>query len=283
VTNDNAPTTITRVFDPKVWGMSPKQFFVFLIPLIITSGSIWLKSSIFQESNLFTIVSLVICIFAWKFYLDMGRDKEALYNLELRMRFFFSLIQKEENIQKYNSKDKQKVKNFTRIKRIYEGGYIEFTPLDEGNNHGGILELDAYAPMDLEVFTRNAERVLSSVPDRTIIKTITVARNKIHSSADQFKRELKKPNLHPIIFDQLYELVDQCEKSEFKAYKTHIFIAIPYTSDKKKAHHQLDNVLDSTVKMLDEMGVGARRLKTENEIIGVFSELITHNYITGRN
>jgi hypothetical protein len=206
--SDDAPTTITRVFDPKVWGMSPKQFIVFLIPLSITSAAIWLKSTTFPNSNLYTIVSAVICIFAWKFYLSVGRDKESLYNLELRLRFGFSILQNEESIQKYSSKDKQKVKNFTNIKKIHDGGFIEFTPVEEGNNWGGIIDLDVYAPMDLEVFTRNAERVLSSVPDRTIIKTITVARNKIHSSADQFKKELKKPNLHPIIFDQLYELVD---------------------------------------------------------------------------
>jgi hypothetical protein len=35
--------------------------------------------------------------------------------------------------------------------------------------------------------------------------------------------------------------------------------------------------------MLDEMGIAGKRLKTENEIIGVFSELITHNCITRGN
>jgi ferritin len=263
--------------------MTPKQFFVFLIPLSITSGSIMIKARVFPNSILFNILAIVVCLAAWKFYLDVGRNKEALYNLELRLRFLFSILQGEETIQKYDSKDRQKVKNFTRIKKVLDGGYMEFEPVETANNWGGIIEVDAYAPMDMEVFTRNAERLLTSVPDGTIIKTIMAARNKVHNAADPFKRELKKEKLHPIVRDQLYELVEMCEKAEFKTYKTHIFISIPYITDKKKACNLLNNVLDSTVKMLEEMGIKGTRMMNENEVTNVFTELITHNQITRGN
>lgn len=279
----SSPTTMTRVFDPTVWGMTPKQFIVFLVPLSITSASILLKSSMFQNSFIFNLVAIVFCLGAWKFYLEVGRNKAALYNLEMKIRFILSILQVEETIQKYDRKDKVKVVNFTRMTKVLDSGYMEFNPMGTGNNWGGIIELDAYAPMDLEVFTRNAERLVSSVPDGTIIKTIMAARNKLHDSAEPFRRELKKEKLHPIVRDQLYELVEMCEKAEFKTYKTHIFISIPYTTDQKKACGLLNNVLDSTVKMLEEMGIAGRRLSNEREVINVFSELITHNQIVRGN
>jgi hypothetical protein len=283
MSNDNTPTTITRFFDPTVWGLRKNQLVVFFTALIITSGSILIKVLVFPDSLLVSVIGFIITVLAWLVFIKIGLDRDVLYHTELLIRFAGRRVQGEEKIQKYNEKDQNKVRNFNRIKRILLGQFVEFWPVGRGNNWGGYLKIDSYKPLDLAVFEKNAESFLSMLPDGTIIKTILAIRRDLNNnSADQFKHELKKQDLHPIIRDNLYEHVEQCEVAQTRKFTNYMFINVPYTTNARRACETLDNLLSSCEKTLREMEVESHRLKTDDEIYAMFDELVTHNMIIRR-
>jgi len=272
-----APTTITRMFDPTLWGLRKNQLCVLFFAGIITAFLAIMKAVVFPNSLIFTVTFWILSLAAWAFFVFVGLNREALYYFENYLRFFVSLKQGEELIQKYNEKDENKTKNFTHIKNIFKGGYTEFWPINKGNNWAIFLELFAFSPEDLEVFESNAERTLSSVPDGTIIKTILKARKSTRDSAEPFKKELKKDNQIPLIRDICYEQAALCENTNSKTYETHMAFIIPYATNREKAFQTLDNVCVAAQTALKEQGIENNKLKTEEEVYAMFDGMITHN------
>lgn len=274
-------TTITRMFDPTIWGLRKNQLVIFLLAAAITACCAIIKAIIFPDSLFFTIYGTLIVISAWFFFVGVGLNKERLYHFERRFKFSISRMQGDECIQKYNTKDETKTKLFTRIKNVFDNGFTEFFPntWDKGmkNNWAVFIELFAYSPEDLEVFFSNAEMFLSSAPDGTIMKTILEARKDNGDSSAPFKRELKKSDLLPILREICYEQVDLCKGSNSKTYKTHMAFIIPYTPKKKEAFQTLENICKSAQKVLKEMGVENKRLDTPEQVYSMFDEMITHN------
>ena len=279
MTESQTPTTITRMFDPTVWGLRTNQLRIFFACAIATAIYVMCSRVLIPDSLFVDVIGGVIVIALWLFFVFVGLNRIALYNFERRIMFLISRCQGEEQIRKYNEKDWYKVKNFSRIKNIYKGGYTEFWPIaNKGHNWGIFLELFAYKPEDLDVFFSNAERTLTGVPANTIIKTVLKARKTTGDEGEQFKKELKKEKQIPILRDICYEQSLLCAKTDSKTYETHMGFIIPYTTNKEEAFRTLDNIADSVKKSLKlEVGIESRRLENEDEVLEMFAGMISHN------
>jgi len=244
LTESNAPTTITRMFDPTVWGLRTNQLRIFFACAIITALYAIISRVLIPDSLLVDVIGGLTVAVLWIFFVFIGLNRVALYNFERRILFLISRGQGEEQIRKYNKKDWYKVKIFSRIKNIFDGGYTEFWPIaNKGHNWAIYLELFACKPEDLDVFFSNSEKTLTGVPANTIIKTVLKARKSTGDSGEQYKQELKKEKQIPLLRDICYEQAELCGKTDSKTYKTHMGFIIPYTTKREEAFRDLNNCL----------------------------------------
>jgi len=274
-------TTITRMFDPTIWGLRKNQLVVFFAAAGITALYLILKVILFNNSLFFSVPGGAVVIASWLFFMSVGLNRDRLYQFERRVWFMFSMTQGDELIQKYSDKDELKTRNFSHIKNIFKGGQTEFHTDAWGNgksnNWGTYLKLFAYSPESLDVFFSNAERTLSSVPDGTIIKTILEARRSTGDPAAPFRKELKKEKLHPVIREICYEQIELCQNSNSKTYVTHLAFIIPYETNRKEAFKTLESISYSIHKVLKEMEIESERLDTPEKVDSMFDGMITHN------
>lgn len=278
MTESNAPTTITRMFDPTVWGLRANQLRIFFACAIITALYAIVTRVLLPDSLLIDVTGGLIVVTSWLFFVFVGLNRIALYNFERRILFFISRGQGEEQIRKYNKKDWYKVKNFSRIKNIFEGGYTEFWPIaNKGHNWAIYLELFACKPEDLDVFFSNSEKTLTGVPANTIIKTVLKARKSTGDAGEQYKQELKKEKQIPLLRDICYEQAELCGKTDSKTYKTHMGFIIPYTTKREEAFRDLNNICVSVQKSLKLQGITSKRLENEDEVLDMFAGMISHN------
>ena len=283
MTEPTAPTTITRMFDPTVWGLRTNQLRIFFACAIVTALYAAFSRILLPDSLFVAVVGGLIVVACWAFFVFVGLNRIALYNFERRVMFLISRFQGEERIWKYNEKDWRKVKNFSRIKNIFKGGFTEFWPVvNQGHNWGIYLELFACKPEDLDVFFANSEMTLTGVPANTIIKTVIKARKSTGDAGEQFKKELKKEKQIPLLRDICYEQAELCGKTDSKSYETHMGFIIPYTTKKEDAFLTLDNIADSVKKALKMQGIESKRLETEEEVLIMFGGMISHNTHEGR-
>lgn len=278
MTESNAPTTITRMFDPTVWGLRTNQLRIFLACAVVTALYAIISRVLIQDSLLIDVIGGLVVVAVWLFFVFVGLNRIALYNFERRILFLISRGQGEEQIRKYNKKDWYKVKNFSRIKNIFKGGYTEFWPIaNKGHNWAIYLELFACKPEDLDVFFSNSEKTLTGVPANTIIKTVLKARKSTGDAGEQYKKELKKEKQIPLLRDICYEQAELCGKTDSKTYKTHMGFIIPYTTKKEEAFRDLNNICVSVQKSLKLQGIVSKRLETEDEVLDMFAGMISHN------
>lgn len=279
MTETNAPTTITRMFDPTVWGLRANQLRIFFACAVATALYAIFSRVLIPDSLFVDVAGGVIVIAFWLFFVFVGLNRIALYNFERRINFLISRSQGEEQIRKYNKKDWRKVKNFSRIKNIFKGGFTEFWPIvNKGHNWAVYLELFACKPEDLDVFFSNSEKTLTGVPANTIIKTVLKARKSTGDAGEQFKKELKKEKQIPLLRDICYEQAELCGKTDSKTYKTHMGFIIPYTTSREEAFRTLDNIGKSVKKSLkEEVGIESKRLETEDEVLEMFAGMISRN------
>mgnify|MGYP000862952699 CR=1 FL=1 len=278
MTESNAPTTITRMFDPTVWGLRSNQLRIFFACAIATALYAVFSRVLIPDSLFIDVAGGVIVIAFWLFFVFVGLNRIALYNFERRILFLISRGQGEEQIRKYNKKDWLKVKNFSRIKNIFDGGYTEFWPIaNKGHNWAIYLELFACKPEDLDVFFSNSEKTLTGVPANTIIKTVLKARKSTGDAGEQYKQELKKEKQIPLLRDICYEQSELCRKTDSKTYKTHMGFIIPYTTKKEEAFRGLNNICVSVQKSLKLQGITSKRLENEDEVLDMFAGMISHN------
>ena len=279
MTESQTPTTITRMFDPTVWGLRTNQLRIFFACAILTALYAIISRVLIPGILILDVVGALIVVASWLFFVFVGLNRVALYNFERRIFFLISRAQGEEQIRKYNKKDWYKVKNFSRIKNIFKGGYTEFWPsLNKGNNWGIHLELFACKPEDLDVFFANSEMTLTGVPENTYIKTVLKARKSTGDTGAVFKKELKKGKQIPLLRDICYEQAEICDKSDSKTYETHMSFIVPYTTKKEEAFLILDNICVSVQKALKQnTGIESKRLETEEEVLNMFAGMISHN------
>ena len=267
------------MFDPTVWGLRTNQLRIFFACAIITALYAMVSRILFPDSLVIGVVGGLIVVASWLFFVFVGLNRIALYNFERRINFIISRSQGEEQIQKYNKKDWHKVKLFSRIKKIFKGGYTEFWPfVNKGHNWAIYLELFACKPEDLDVFFSNSEKTLTGVPANTIIKTVLKARKSTSDSGEQFKKELKKEKQIPLLRDICYEQALLCGQTDSKTYKTHMGFIIPYTTNKEEAFRTLDNICNSVMKSLkEEVGIESKRLEREEDVLDMFAGMISRN------
>lgn len=278
MTESNAPTTITRMFDPTVWGLRTNQLRIFFACAIITALYAIISRVLIPDSLLVDVIGGLIVAVLWIFFVFIGLNRVSLYNFERRILFLISRGQGEEQIRKYNKKDWYKVKFFSRIKNIFKGGYTEFWPIaNKGHNWAIYLELFACKPEDLDVFFSNSEKTLTGVPANTIIKTVLKARKSTGDAGEQYKQELKKEKQIPLLRDICYEQAELCGKTDSKTYKTHMGFIIPYTTKREEAFRDLNNICVSVQKSLKLQGIVSRRLENEDEVLDMFAGMISHN------
>ena len=278
MTESNAPTTITRMFDPTVWGLRTNQLRIFFACAIITALYAIISRVLIPDSLLVDVIGGLTVVVLWLFFAFIGLNRVALYNFERRIIFLISRGQGEEQIRKYNKKDWYKVKFFSRIKNIFEGGYTEFWPIaNKGHNWAIYLELFACKPEDLDVFFSNSEKTLTGVPANTIIKTVLKARKSTGDAGEQYKQELKKEKQIPLLRDICYEQAELCGKTDSKTYKTHMTFIIPYTTKREEAFRDLNNICVSVQKSLKLQGIVSKRLENEDEVLDMFAGMISHN------
>lgn len=279
MTESSTPTTITRMFDPTVWGLKTNQLRIFFACAILTALYAIISRVLIPGILVLDVVGALIVVASWLFFVFVGLNRIALYNFERRVMFVISKAQGEEQIWKYNKKDWNKVKNFSRIKNIFKGGFTEFWPFEnKGNNWGIYLELFACKPENLEVFFANSEMTLTGVPENTYIKTVLKARKSTGDSGEIFKKELKKGKQIPLLRDVCYEQAEICNNSDSKTYETHMGFIIPYTVKKEDACLILENICVSVQKALKQnTGIESKRLETEEEVLNMFAGMISHN------
>lgn len=273
------PTTITRMFDPTVWGLRTNQLRIFFACAILTAMYAVISRVIMPDSLFVAVSGGLLVVGSWAFFVFVGLNRIALYNFERRINFLISWKQGEEHIRKYNKKDWHKVRNFSRIKRVLERGYTEFWPIEsKGHNWGIYLELFACKPEDLDSFFANSEKTLTGVPANTIIKTVLKARKSTADTGEQFKKELKKENQIPLLRDICYEQALLCGQADSKTYKTHMGFIIPYTAKEGEAIRTLENIANSVKKSLkEEAGIESIRLETEDEVLEMFAGMMSRN------
>lgn len=266
------------MFDPTVWGLRTNQLRIFFACAIITALYAIISRVLIPDSLLVDVIGGLTVAVLWIFFVFIGLNRVALYNFERRILFLISRGQGEEQIRKYNKKDGYKVKIFSRIKNIFDGGYTEFWPIaNKGHNWAIYLELFACKPEDLDVFFSNSEKTLTGVPANTIIKTVLKARKSTGDSGEQYKQELKKEKQIPLLRDICYEQAELCGKTDSKTYKTHMGFIIPYTTKREEAFRDLNNICVSVQKALKLQGIGSKRLETEDEVLDMFAGMISHN------
>lgn len=266
------------MFDPTVWGLRTNQLRIFFACAIITALYAIISRVLIPDSLLVDVIGGLTVAVLWIFFVFIGLNRVALYNFERRILFLISRGQGEEQIRKYNKKDWYKVKIFSRIKNIFDGGYTEFWPIaNKGHNWAIYLELFACKPEDLDVFFSNSEKTLTGVPANTIIKTVLKARKSTGDSGEQYKQELKKEKQIPLLRDICYEQAELCGKTDSKTYKTHMGFIIPYTTKREEAFRDLNNICVSVQKALKLQGIGSKRLETEDEVLDMFAGMISHN------
>ena len=265
------------MFDPTVWGLRTNQLRIFFACAITTALYVVISRVLIPGILFIDVVGALIVVALWLFFVFVGLNRVALYNFERRINFLISRGQGEEQIRKYDKRDWYKVKLFSRIKKVFEGGYTELWPVASGNNWGIYLELFACLPENLDVFFSNSERTLTGVPANTIIKTVLKARKSTGDAGAQFKKELKKEKQIPLLRDICYEQAELCGHTDSKTYKTHMGFIIPYTTRKEDAFRILNNICVSVQKSLKLQGIESKRLETEEEVLTMFAGMVSHN------
>lgn len=285
----NAPMTTTRKFDLTIWGFHKNQQILIMI-LFFSLSVVFAVSTITLGLEIGIKMGELFAVLEFIFYLTFARTPEKLLHFEYTMRFLLSIFKGDDYIYKHEESKNQvfrfhavknlinKVRRFTRIKNIDEKGHIEFMYSRETpHTMGGVIELKSHQPEDRDAFAENIERMMVGMDDKSIMITTLKVRSDLTDYAKPIRDELQKNRVPQIVRDSMYEHQLMCELADEKSYKNHMLVLPPYTANTEKAKRNVDISINSVCTVLDELGIGVERLDSEDKVLEMFYEDITHN------
>ncbi len=282
---NNAPLSTSRKIDLTMWGLQKNQ--QLLLGLLIFILSVVYFISNFTVDRL-TANKISVCFLAIEavFFFIVARNASILYHFECALRFLLSIHFGTDFIEKFGKNGNKQAQNLTHIKKIHKGGYIEYRVgklfrRKRTHNWALMLKLDSFQPEDLEQFALNIERVLVSLPDKTLIKTFLHVRSDMTDYAEPLREELRKNRIPQIVRDSMFEFQLMCEEAESKSFENHMLILLDYTASAERAKNQLNIIVNTIQEILKDMEIGTTVLKTQDEILGMFYGHVTYNVHQG--
>jgi hypothetical protein len=273
------PLTTSRPFELTFYGLHRNQQLLaglLLIPLF----SIYIIGNKFMPWSYHTVNTIAEIVFVIEalIFFYIGRSETRLYKCERFFRFMGSLYFNTDSVEKYAEGGLKRAQDFSHIKKVHRGGYIEYIPTKERpNNFGGIINLHAFSPENLKNFTQNAERMIIGVPDRSVLKTSINIRKDIKDLSMPLQIQLTDESLPPIVRKSIIECKTFIKQANNKSYENYMLVLIPYIANEKIAKQTLDITLDSISKVLTDMKIKNEVLKTIPEIKEAFFSQVTYN------
>lgn len=275
------PMTVTRKFDPTVYGLHKNQQHLIMILACLLMPT-FLIGMFTVSIDLTMKLAAGQAILEGLFFMWVGSSPSSLYHFECTCRLFKAIYKGEDYIEKHGINGMQKARSLTHIKKIHFGKYIEyFFTKARPHNFGTMLKLDSFQPDDLEQFALNIERMFVGNPDKTLIKTFLHVRPDLVDYAAPIKEELKKNRIPQIVRESMFEFQLMCEESDSKSFENHMLILLDYTPSLEKAIGKLDIITNTVQEILTSMGIGSEILETEDEILGMFYGHITYGIHQG--
>ena len=281
----STPLSTSRKIDLTLWGLHKNQqglaaILLFILAIVYFSVSFTINTILaYKVSIVFLVVELV-------FFLIVGSNATVLYHFECALRFLISVSKGTNFIEKHGENGEQKARDLTHIQKVHDRGYIQYHVgklfhRKRSHNWGVMLELKGFQPDDLDQFALNLERVLISLPDKTLIKTFLHVRSDLTDYAEPLREELRKNRIPQIVRDSMFEFQLMCEESDAKSFENHMLILLDYTASPTKAKDRLDIIVKTVQEILTDMEIGSRVLQTEDEILNMFYGHITYNVHQG--
>jgi hypothetical protein len=209
----------------------------------------------------------------------IGRSQSRLYHFECTWRFIFSMVSKTSYIEKYGDNGLQKSKEFSYIKWIHDGGFIEFFhyPKKRPHNWGVIIWLDAFDPESLKTFILNTQNMLIGLPDKTVLKTSVNIRNDLQDYSEPITIQLQENDMPTIVRESMIEHEKYIKMAQIKNYENYMMVLIDYTASKKKAIKLLKITINSISGVLREMEIDNHVLASAGEVREAFYGQVTFN------
>lgn len=229
------------------------------------------------------MVAIALAFIETGIFFYVGRSQSRLYRFECFMRFLLSFQFGTDSIEKHSEKGLKNAQDFSHIKKVHTGGYIEYIPSKERpNNFGGIIKLKAFSPEKLKNFTDNVERMIIGIPDRSTLKTVITIRKDLNDFSLPLQNQLNDMSLPKIVRESGIECKTFITQANNKSYENYMLVLIPYTASKKEAKQKLDITLNSVSKILTDMKLDNEVLKTIPAIKEAFFSQITYNFHSSR-
>jgi hypothetical protein len=281
----STPLSTSRKIDLTLWGFHRNQQALIAIQLFLLSIVYFMISFTFNTIIAYK-VSIVFLVVECVFFTIVGSNAAVLYHFECACRFLISISNGMNFIEKHGENGDQKARDLTHIQKVHDKGYIQYHVgklfhQKRSHNWGVMLELKGFQPDDLDQFALNLERVLISLPDKTLIKTFLHVRSDLTDYAEPLRDELRRNRIPQIVRDSMFEFQLMCEEADAKSFENHMLILLDYTASATKAKDRLDIIVKTVQEILDDMEIGSRVLKTEDEILNMFYGHITYNIHQG--
>lgn len=279
--SDASPLTVSRKFDPTVYGLHKNQQSLLMKLAVVLMFFFW--GGVFTVGlDLAVKASAVLAGIELLFFMWIGGSPSNLYHFECWCRFLKSIYKGEDYIEKHGANGMQKARHLTHIKKIHDGKYIEyfFTKV-RPHNWGVMLRLDSFQPDDLEQFALNVERMLIGNPDKTLIKTFLHVRSDLTDYAEPIRKELQRNRIPQIVRDSMFEFQLMCEAADSKSFENHMLVLIDYTANAERAMGKLDIIVNSIQEILNDMEIGNEILNSEEKILGMFYGHVTYGVHQG--
>lgn len=273
------PMTTSRPFELTFYGLHKNQQILFGI-LLIPLFSVYIIGNQFLPWSYHTInhVAAIVFVIESCIFFHIGRSEQRLYLFERWLRFIISLYRGTDSVEKYSENGLKQARDFSYMKKIHTGGYIEYIPTKERpNNFGGIIKLNAFSPENLKNFTENVERMLKGVPDRSTLKTTINIRKDLKDLTLPLQVQLNDESLPQVVRQSIIECKTFIKQANNKSYENYMLVLIPYTANEKLAKQTLDITLNAISEVLIEMKIGNEILTTIPKIKEAFFSQITYN------
>ena len=276
------PVTLSRNFDLTVYTLRRNQQMLALA-LLIPWFTVMVVGNKLVGPHITNRIALVMAVIEICIFLYIGRNPIRLYRFECLFRFLWSLQRNTDYIWKYAEDGLKQAQEFSHIKKVHKGGYIEYTfEKSRPNNWGYIIRLDAFSPDSFQKFVDGVELFIVGLLDGTVLKTTINVRKDLKDYAEPIKIDLNKESVPELVRQSMFEHQQFIESAEIKSYENYMLILLPYTASPKKAKAKLKTTVNSICEVLDGMKIGYKKLDTADKIKEAFFGCITGNFHLAR-
>lgn len=271
--------TTGRKFDPTFYGLHTNQQ-VLALCLAVVLLFVFMASVRLFGIDTANDICKILGLAEIGFGIYIGRSQSRLYHFECTWRFILSMFRGTDHIEKHADGGLEKTKDFSYIKWIHKGGFIEYfyKAKTRPHNWGAIYWLDAFDPETLKTFLMETTKLFQGLPDKTVLKTSVNIRNDLKDYSEPITIQLQNNDMPKIVRESMVEHEKFIKQAQIKNYENYMLVLIDYTSSKKKAIKTLDIACDSISKVLKEdMKIENHRLASAGEVREAFFGQVTFN------